>query len=194
MLDNNNIDEYLGLERKDTITDDEAACATAMIWALRSKDPSTQVGACIYKDGVLLSIGYNRPPRGWSDSAFFWGKPDNPLYGKYPYIIHAEHSAISNYRGYKHDLEGSTMLVTLFPCEQCAQDIAEAGIKKLIYINTRGPIENTPAMMLLNNAGIEVVSLRDVASVTLQSLYLSTTPTTNGAVRSKRRLYNGNTI
>ena len=105
-------------KRKDYITWDEYFMGVAKLSALRSKDPSTQVGACIVsEDNKILSMGYNGFPTGCSDEEFPWGKEhekDDPYNAKYLYSTHGELNAILNYRG--GSLEGSKIYVTLFPC------------------------------------------------------------------------------
>ena len=122
-------------KRKDYITWDEYFMGVAKLSALRSKDPSTQVGACIVsEDNKILSMGYNGFPTGCSDEEFPWGKEhekDDPYNSKYLYTTHSELNAILNYRG--GSLEGSKMYVTLFPCNECAKAIIQAGIRLIVY-------------------------------------------------------------
>ena len=105
---------------------------------MRSKDPSTRVGACIVSnDNRILSIGYNGAPNGFNDDEFPWNREGNNLETKYPYVCHAELNAILNYRGYKKDLENSKIYVDLFPCNECAKMIIQSGIKEVIYLNDK---------------------------------------------------------
>lgn len=100
--------------------------------ALRSKDPSTQVGACVVdNDNRILGIGYNGFPRGCSDDEFPWTKPE-----KYFYVCHAEMNALLN----SNDLNlvrGSKIFTTLFPCNNCAKIIIQLGIKEVIYLDDK---------------------------------------------------------
>lgn len=145
-------------KRKDYITWDEYFMGVAELSAKRSKDPSTQVGACIVgSDNRILSMGYNGFPNGCSDDEFPWGKEEeekNPYNAKYFYSTHSELNAILNYRG--GSLEGSKMYVTLFPCNECAKAIIQAGIKTLIYSCDK--YADTPAVRaskrMLNAAGV----------------------------------------
>ena len=118
-------------KRSDYITWDEYFMGVAELSAKRSKDPSTQVGACIVsQDNKILSMGYNGFPKGCSDDEFPWGKEcekEDPYNAKYFYSTHSELNAILNYRG--GSLEGSKLYVTLFPCNECAKAIIQAGIK-----------------------------------------------------------------
>ena len=90
-------------KRKDYISWDEYFMSIAKLSAMRSKDPSTQVGACIVSnDNRILSIGYNGAPNGFDDEKFPWGREGENLETKYPYVCHAELNAILNYI-YDHD-------------------------------------------------------------------------------------------
>ncbi len=120
-------------KRLDYINWDEYFMGVAQLAAKRSKDPSTQVGACIVsRDNKILSIGYNGFPIGCSDDDFPWEKSDTtPDHNKYLYSTHSELNAILNYRG--GSLEGTKLYVTLFPCNECAKAIIQSGIRTLIY-------------------------------------------------------------
>lgn len=119
-------------KRKDYISWDEYFMGIAHLSGMRSKDPSTQVGACIVsKDNKILSMGYNGFPIGCSDDEFPWGREGEQLDTKYPYVTHGEMNAILNYRG--GSLEGTKLYVSLFPCNECAKAIIQAGIKKIVY-------------------------------------------------------------
>lgn len=119
-------------KRNDYITWDEYFMGVAMLSGMRSKDPSTQVGACIVSnDNKILSMGYNGFPKGCSDDEFPWAREGNPLDNKYFYSTHSELNAILNYRG--GSLEGAKIYVSLFPCNECAKAIIQAGIKTVIY-------------------------------------------------------------
>ena len=127
-MDNKNV------KRTDYISWDEYFMSIAKLSAMRSKDPSTQVGACIVSnDNRILSIGYNGAPNGFSDEEFPWAREGNNLDTKYPYVCHAEMNAILNYRGSKKDLENAKIYVDLFPCNECAKIIIQSGIKEVIY-------------------------------------------------------------
>ena len=123
-------------KRKDYLSWDEYFMAIAKLSAMRSKDPSTQVGACIVSnDNRILSIGYNGAPNGFDDNEFPWDREGENLNTKYPYVCHAEMNAILNYRGSKKDLENAKIYVDLFPCSECAKIIIQPLIKKLIYFS-----------------------------------------------------------
>ena len=119
-------------KRKDYISWDEYFMGVAVLSGMRSKDPNTQVGACIVsEDHKILSMGYNGFPTGCSDDEFPWEREGEPLENKYFYTTHSELNAILNYRG--GSLEGATIYVTLFPCNECAKAIIQAGIKTIVY-------------------------------------------------------------
>lgn len=117
-------------KREDYISWDEYFMGVAKLSALRSKDPNTQVGACIVSpEHKILSMGYNGFPLGCSDEEFTWEREGED--NKYFYTTHSELNAILNYRG--GSLEGALMYVTLFPCNECAKAIIQSGIREIIY-------------------------------------------------------------
>lgn len=141
------------MKREDYITWDEYFLGVAMLAARRSKDPNTQVGACIVSpDNIIISTGYNGLPNGCSDDEYPWAREGEQT--KYPYVVHAELNAILNANG--RDLRGSRLYVALFPCNECAKAIIQAGIKTLIYGEDK--YADTPAVRaskrMLNAAGV----------------------------------------
>ena len=125
-------------KRKDYLSWDEFFMSIAKLSAGRSKDPSTQVGACIVSsDNRVLSTGYNGAPNNFDDDLFPWAREGEPLETKYIYICHAEANAIDNYRGYKKEFEGARIYVDLFPCNECAKRIIQSGIKEVIYLSDK---------------------------------------------------------
>lgn len=146
-------------KRTDYISWDEYFMGVAYLAAMRSKDPNTQVGACIVsQDNKILSIGYNGFPLGCSDDEYPWTREGEELDRKYFYIVHSELNAILNYRG--PSLEGAKMYVTLFPCNECAKAIIQAGISELIYDQNK--YADTAAVIasrrMLQSAGVNVHS------------------------------------
>ena len=142
-------------KRKDYISWDEYFMGVAVLSGMRSKDPNTQVGACIVsEDHKILSMGYNGFPTGCSDDEFPWEREGEPLENKYFYTTHSELNAILNYRG--GSLEGATIYVTLFPCNECAKAIIQAGIKTVIYDCDK--YEHTPSVIaskrMMDAAGV----------------------------------------
>lgn len=119
-------------KRQDYISWDEYFMGVAILSGMRSKDPNTQVGACIVSsDNKILSMGYNGLPSGCSDDEFPWSREGDPLDNKYIYTAHSELNAILNYRG--GSLEGAKIYVSLFPCNECAKAIIQSGIKDVVY-------------------------------------------------------------
>ena len=120
----------MSTKRQDYISWDEYFMGVAMLSAMRSKDPNTQVGACIVsEEHKILSMGYNGFPLGCSDDEFPWNREGED--NKYFYTTHSELNAILNYRG--GSLEGATIYVTLFPCNECAKAIIQSGSREVVY-------------------------------------------------------------
>jgi dCMP deaminase len=125
-------------KRADVISWDEFFMRVAVAAAMRSKDPNTQVGACIAgMDHRILSVGYNGTPTGLDDEDFPWETTDDPLTDKHNYVIHAEANAILNFRGSLKELAGATVYVTLFPCKECAKMLVQAGIGEVVYLGDK---------------------------------------------------------
>lgn len=146
-------------KRTDYISWDEYFMAVAKLAGMRSKDPNSQVGSCIVsQDNKILSMGYNGFPRGCSDDEYPWSREEeNPLDTKYLYVTHSELNAILNYRG--GSLEGSKLYVSMFPCNECAKAIIQAGIKTLIYEVNKYPDSAAvlASIRMLKSAGVEVI-------------------------------------
>jgi dCMP deaminase len=124
----------MSTKRKDYITWDEYFMGVAFLSSKRSKDPSTQVGACVASDkNKVLTMGYNGMPIGLDDDAMPWDKGEG-LNSKYLYVCHAEFNAILNSRV---SLDGGRIYVTLFPCNECAKAIIQSGIKEVIYVSDK---------------------------------------------------------
>ena len=153
-------------KRQDYISWDEYFMGVAELAGFRSKDPNSQVGACIVSgDNKILSIGYNGFPAGCSDDVFPWCREGEPFDNKYFYVTHAELNAILNYRG--GSLEGSKVYVTLFPCNECAKAIIQSGIKEVIYRHDK--YADTPAVKaskrMMDAAGIRYHQYHDTGRV-----------------------------
>lgn len=124
------------MKREDYISWDEYFMGIALLSAKRSKDPSTQVGACIVNQyNKIVGIGYNGFPIGCDDDSLPWGKTsENNNETKYPYVVHAEANAILNST---KDLHGAKMYVALFPCNECTKLIIQSGVKEIIYLSDK---------------------------------------------------------
>ncbi|MBR3201746.1 MAG: dCMP deaminase family protein [Mogibacterium sp.] len=145
-------------KREDYISWDEYFMGVAILAAKRSKDPNTQVGACIVdKNNVILTTGYNGFPKGCSDDEFPWDREGEIT--KYPFVVHAELNAILNASG--KDLSGSRIYVALFPCNECAKAIIQSGIKEVIYLSDK--YADTPSTqaskLMLTTAGVKLTQM-----------------------------------
>ena len=147
---------------------DDTFMGIAKLIAQRSKDPNTQVGAVIVgKDKRILSLGYNGMPAGMSDDLNIWERDGDELCQKYTYICHAEENAILNYRGNFGSLEGATIYVSLFPCNNCAKQIVQSGIKTVIYESDKydGTPMNIASKRILDAAGVDYIKLDKIVDV-----------------------------
>ena len=148
----------MGGKREDYINWDEYFMGVAHLSGMRSKDPNTQVGACIVsKMNKILSMGYNGFPLGCSDEEFPWAREGEKLETKYPFVTHSELNAILNYRG--GSLEGTKLYVSLFPCNECAKAIIQAGIKTVVYDSDKyaGTPMNIASKKMFDAAGVEYI-------------------------------------
>ncbi len=144
------------MKKADYLSWDEYFMGIAYLSAMRSKDPSTQVGACIIdEDKKIIGIGYNGFPIGSNDDEMPWGKEGEFLDTKYPYVVHAELNAILNSI---KSLKNCTIYVTHFPCNECAKAIVQSGIKKVIYFSDKHKDKDSTkaSRRILENAGLEV--------------------------------------
>ena len=142
--------------RKEYINWDEYFMGIALLSAQRSKDPKTQVGACIVsEDNRILSIGYNGFPNGINDHEYPWNSEspeDCPECKKDWYVVHSELNAILNYKG--ESLKGTKIYVTLFPCNECAKAIIQSGINKIVYLDDKDNIKTKISKKMLKDAGV----------------------------------------
>lgn len=145
------------MKRTDYMNWDEYFMGVALLAARRSKDPSTQVGACIVdQNNIILSTGYNGFPYGCSDDVFPWGRQGEMNDTKYPYVVHAELNAILNAQG--RSLRGARIFVALFPCNECAKAIIQSGIREVIYLSDKyATTDSTMASKrMLEAAGVKL--------------------------------------
>lgn len=148
----------MSAKREDYISWDEYFMGVAHLSGMRSKDPNTQVGACIVSDdNKILSMGYNGFPRGCSDDEFPWDREGETLDTKYPFVTHSELNAILNYRG--GSLEGTKLYVSLFPCNECAKAIIQAGITTVVYDSDKyeGTPSNRASKRMFDAAGVAYI-------------------------------------
>lgn len=137
-------------KRKDYISWDDFFMGIAILAAQRSKDPGTQVGACIVSpENKIISVGYNGMPIGCDDDEFPWEREGEYLETKYPYVCHAELNAILNAQS--SYLQGCKIYVPLFPCNECCKAIIQSGIKEVIYLSDKyagtDPVKASKRMM-----------------------------------------------
>ena len=152
----------MSLKRDNYLSWDEFFIGIAKLAAGRSKDPNTQVGACIVgKDNRILSIGYNGAPNKFDDENFPWAREGDDFDTKYAYVCHAELNAILNFPGSRKDLIGSTIYVDLFPCNECAKAIIQAGISNVIYLSDKysDTTLNKASKRLFDECGVKYTSL-----------------------------------
>lgn len=123
------------MKREDYINWDEYFMGVALLSAKRSKDPNTQVGACIVtEDKRIVGLGYNGLPRGCSDDEFPWEREGEFLNTKYPFVCHAELNAILNST---KSLKDCIIYVALFPCHECSKAIIQSGIKEIVFLSDK---------------------------------------------------------
>lgn len=142
-------------KRQDYISWDEYFMGVALLSAKRSKDPSTQVGACIVNNkNKIVGAGYNGLPMGCDDDEFPWEKQGAFLDTKYPYICHAELNAILNNIGM--DLKDCKIYTALFPCNECTKAIIQSGIREVIYLSDKyeGNDIFKASRIMLDKAGV----------------------------------------
>ncbi len=159
------------MKRTDYISWDEYFMGIAILAAKRSKDPNTQVGACIVsQDNIIISTGYNGMPKGCSDDEFPWEREGEQT--KYAYVVHAELNAILNANG--RDLRGSRVYVALFPCNECAKAIIQSGVKEVVYLSDKykDTMGNLASKRMLMAAGVKITKLQ----TQLKELTLEFTP------------------
>lgn len=123
-------------KRKDYLSWDEYFMAVAVLSGQRSKDPNTQVGACVANEqNKIVGVGYNGFPWGCSDDELPWDREGNYLDTKYPYVCHAELNAVLN--SISTNLKGARIYVALFPCNECTKVIIQSGINEIIYLSDK---------------------------------------------------------
>ena len=147
-------------KRDGYISWDEYFMGIALLSANRSKDPHTQVGACIVNDrNRIMSVGYNGLPVGCDDDDFPWEREGDALETKYPYVCHAELNAILNKAG--GSLEGCKIYVALFPCNECAKAIIQSGITEVIYLSDKhaGDTGTIASKRMMDAAGVKYKKL-----------------------------------
>ena len=144
------------MKRDGYISWDEYFMGIAVLSAYRSKDPNTQVGACIVsEENRIMTVGYNGMPKGCSDDDYPWERSGSVLDTKYAFVCHAELNAILNYNG--GSMKGSRCYVTLFPCNECAKALIQKGISEIIYMSDKYADSDSTkaAKKMLDSAGVK---------------------------------------
>lgn len=146
-------------KREDYLSWDEYFMGIALLSAKRSKDPSTQVGACIIsKNKKIVGLGYNGFPTGCDDDSLPWDREGDFLNTKYPYVCHAELNAILNSI---KDLHDCSIYVALFPCNECAKAIIQSGIREVVYLSDKyqETPTNTASKKMFQMSGVKLRQL-----------------------------------
>lgn len=155
------------MKRKNYISWDDYFMGVAVLAAQRSKDPNTQVGACIvsgenssYGKNVIISTGYNGFPVGCSDDEFPWDREGESNCTKYPFVVHAELNSILNAHG--KSLMNTKIYVDLFPCNECAKAIIQCGIREIIYLSDKYAAQDgtIASKRMLDSAGVSYRQLK----------------------------------
>ena len=150
------------------LTWEEYFMGLAHLSGLRSKDPNTKVGAVIVdENNRVVSIGYNGFPSGVSDDEFPWGREGGVLDTKYAFVVHAELNAILNSQ---RSVRGCSLYVSLFPCNECAKAIIQAGIKRIIFESDKydGADTNIASKRMLRAAGVELVRISHTVKLSVE--------------------------
>ena len=157
------------MKRSDYLGWDEYFMGIALLSSQRSKDPSTQVGACIVNnENRIMAVGYNGMPYGCNDDEYPWEREGDALDSKYMFVCHAELNAILNFNG--GSMKGFRIYTTLFACNECAKAIIQSGVKEVVYLSDkyRDTMGNLASKRMLDAAGVQVKKLQtDVQELTL---------------------------
>ena len=147
---------------------DEYFMAVAQLSGMRSKDPNTQVGACIANaQNKIVGVGYNGFPMGCSDDELPWSREGDYLNTKYPYVCHAELNAVLNSIS---DIRNCRIYVDLFPCNECAKVIIQSGIKEVIYASDKYKDTDSvrASRIMLQQSGVKCRQFKSIKGVSVQ--------------------------
>ncbi len=136
---------------------DEYFMGIAIFTSLRSKDPSSKVGAVIVNDeNHIVGTGYNGFIAGVDEAHFSWEREGDWINTKYPYVVHAEANAILS--STTNDLRNCRIYATLFPCNECAKQIAQKKIKEVIFLSDkyRGQDFHQASELIFKSSGAKV--------------------------------------
>jgi dCMP deaminase len=87
----------------------------------------SKVGAVLVKDGNVISFGYNGTPAGMDNGC----EENNVTKDE---VIHAEMNAILKAAKSGNAVDGSTLYLSLSPCQNCCKLIIQSGIKRVVYL------------------------------------------------------------
>lgn len=147
-------------KRENYISWDDFFMGVALLAGKRSKDPGTQVGACIVnEDNRIVSVGYNGMPMGCSDDLFPWEREGEYLETKYPYVCHAELNAILN--AASPNMKNCKIYVALFPCNECTKALIQSGIRQVYYLSDKYAETDQiiAAKRMMDAAGVKYIQL-----------------------------------
>lgn len=158
------------MKRKNYISWDEYFMGVALLASMRSKDPSTTVGACIVNsDNKIISTGYNGSPTGYDDDTMPWDREGDFQNTKYAYVCHSELNAILNSPSV---VKGCKVYVTLFPCNECAKAIVQSGIKEVIYLSDKyaNSENNIASRKLFDECGVNYkkIEIKDEKEIKIE--------------------------
>lgn len=109
---------------------DQYFMTMAYLVSMKSKDPSTRVGAVIIgPDKEIRSTGYNGLPRGVDDRKYRYEDREYKLLA----VNHAEENAILHCAMNGVSTKGCTLYSQWMPCSRCTKSIIQSGIKEVIY-------------------------------------------------------------
>jgi dCMP deaminase len=98
--------------------------------SIKSKDPSTRVGAVLVNDqNAVVSIGFNGFPRELDDDKNLYLDREEKL----KRIVHAEENAILNAARLGLSTLNTTLYIPFLPCNVCARSIIQAGVKRVVF-------------------------------------------------------------
>jgi dCMP deaminase len=171
-------------KREDYISWEQYFMGIALLSAMRSNDPNTQVGCCIVDERRrVVAVGYSGFPTGCSDDDLPWERAGALLDTKYAYVCHAELNAILNRNA--GELVGSTLYTTLFPCNECAKAIIQSGIREVVYLSDKYHDDErvVASRRMLTAAGIRFRAFEEALQISLAADQANGAHSSSGATR-----------
>ena len=124
---------------------DRAYMRMAGEWARLSHCTRKKVGALIVKEGMIISDGYNGTPTGFPNDC------EDAEGLTHWYVLHAEANAIMKVARSTNNARSATLYLTHSPCKECSKLILQAGIKRLVYLNS---YKDPSGLELLQKGGV----------------------------------------